>query len=80
SFFSFSFINAATGMIRDTTNPAPSATKAKTLISVVTTDKVRLAKEKQEKLRQKKLISESFEKADAPKNWNYFMRVNEKYD
>lgn len=43
-------------------------------------EEVRLAKEKQEKLRQKKLISESFEKADAPKNWNYFMRVNEKYD
>ncbi len=43
-------------------------------------EEVRLAKEKQEKLRQKKLISESFEKADAPKNWNYFMQVNEKYD
>ena len=39
--------------------------------------------EKQKELeikRNQKLIAERFEKADAPKNWNYAMRVNDKFD
>ncbi|WGL93961.1 TrbG/VirB9 family P-type conjugative transfer protein [Arsenophonus nasoniae] len=30
--------------------------------------------------RKKQLIAKSFEQADSPKNWNYFMRVNDKFD
>ncbi|MFS1538432.1 MAG: TrbG/VirB9 family P-type conjugative transfer protein [Candidatus Phlomobacter fragariae] len=30
--------------------------------------------------RKKQMIAKSFEQADSPKNWDYFMRVNDKFD
>ncbi|EPA2589202.1 TrbG/VirB9 family P-type conjugative transfer protein [Escherichia coli] len=34
----------------------------------------------QEEIKNKKVIANNFESADAPKNWDYYMRVNEKFD
>lgn len=39
-----------------------------------------ISQKKVEEERNKKKIADSFEKANAPKNWDYTMRVNEKFD
>lgn len=39
-----------------------------------------IAKKQAEEDNNKKRIAQSFEKANAPKNWDYSMRVNEKFD
>lgn len=39
-----------------------------------------IAQKKQEEENNKKRIAQNFEKANAPKNWDYAMRVNEKFD
>ncbi|WP_340617417.1 TrbG/VirB9 family P-type conjugative transfer protein [Xenorhabdus entomophaga] len=39
-----------------------------------------IAQKQVEEENNKKRIAQSFEKANAPKNWDYSMRVNEKYD
>lgn len=43
-------------------------------------EQARKEQEQQENIRNKKVIASNFEKADAPKNWNYYMRVNDKFD
>lgn len=43
-------------------------------------EETRKKQAQQEELRNKKVIANNFEDADAPKNWNYYMRVNEKFD
>ncbi|EJA1307304.1 TrbG/VirB9 family P-type conjugative transfer protein [Salmonella enterica] len=43
-------------------------------------EEARKIQAQQEELKNKKVIANNFENADAPKNWNYYMRVNEKFD
>lgn len=43
-------------------------------------EEARKIQAQQEEFKNKKVIANNFENADAPKNWNYYMRVNEKFD